>query len=169
VESELGRGSTFWFTAWIGHGHAIQRDKSSVGTQAAEQRLRTLHTGSRILLVEDNLINLEVALALLTGAGLDVDTAEDGVQAVAAIHETNYDLVLMDIQMPEMDGLEATRVIRSMTDTAASRANLPIVAMTANIFAEDRQACMDAGMNDFVAKPVEPDCLFETVSKWLSG
>jgi len=162
VESKLGRGSTFWFTAWLGLGHGPQV-AAAERVMDAETKLRTLYSGSRILLVEDNLINLEVALAMLSSVGLAVDTAVNGVEAVDMVDATDYELVLMDVQMPEMDGLEATRVIRS----TASDGDLPILAMTANIFAEDRQACMEAGMNDFVAKPVAPEALFATIIKWL--
>jgi len=116
-----------------------------------------------VLLVEDNSINREVALALLTGVNLVVDEAEDGVQAVAMVGTNEYDLVLMDVRMPNMDGLEATRVIRSM----AGKEDLPILAMTANVFAEDRQACREAGMDDFVAKPVEMEDLFTAIIRSL--
>ena len=93
-----------------------------------------------------------------------MDTANDGVEAVKMVRDTAYKLVLMDVQMPDMDGLEATRAIRSM----AGREDLPILAMTANVFEEDRRACLDAGMSDFVAKPVELEKLFATIVKWMS-
>jgi len=110
-------------------------------------------------------------VALLTRVGLLVDTADNGLVAVDKACTTRYDLVLMDVQMPECDGLEATRRIRSMrdsdNDTAAHNSAIPILAMTANAFEEDRKACLEAGMEELIGKPVEPDKLFATIAKWL--
>ncbi len=124
--------------------------------------MRQLHAGQRILLVEDNPINQEVATELLSSVGLEVEVAGDGRQAVQLAMSRNYDLVLMDMQMPVMDGLSATREIR----TRLGR-RLPIVAMTANAFGEDRAACLQAGMNDHVGKPVDPALLYATLMRWL--
>ncbi len=119
--------------------------------------------GARVLLVEDNELNQQVASELLRSAGLGTDIAENGEIAVAMVRDRTYDLVLMDMQMPVMDGETATRRIRAM----AGFESLPIVAMTANAMAEDRKRCIDAGMNDHIAKPIEPDDLFSALLKWI--
>ncbi|TXT40156.1 MAG: PAS domain-containing protein [Comamonadaceae bacterium] len=129
----------------------------------AEQSLKTIPTGARILLAEDNKINQEVAVELLTEVGLKVDVAGDGFEALEKARHGGYDLILMDMQMPGMDGLEATRAIREQSNCTT----IPIVAMTANAFDEDRERCKAAGMNDFVAKPVDPEQLFGTLLRWL--
>ena len=124
--------------------------------------LQLRHAGQRILLAEDNPVNREVAQDLLQLVGLNVETAWDGGRAVEMALSRQYDLVLMDVQMPVMDGTDATRAIRQRAGQA-----LPIIAMTANAFAEDRQACLDAGMNDHVGKPVDPETLYAKLLRWL--
>jgi PAS domain S-box-containing protein len=129
---------------------------------ATEARLRAAYLGRTVLLVEDNPINQEVAVSLLEAAGVAVDTCDNGQQAVDQTLEKDYALVLMDVQMPVMDGLQATRLIR-----ARSGDSLPIIAMTADAFGEDQLACLEAGMNDHLAKPVDPELLFSALMRWL--
>ena len=174
VLSLPGAGSTFWFTARLGRGPEAadalgpapaQAQAEADDTDAAELALRREHHGRRILLAEDNPINQEVALELLRGAGLLADLAADGAQAVALARAQRYDLILMDMQMPVLDGLEATMAIRALPGYAAT----PILALTANAFGEDRARCLSAGMDDHVGKPVEPAVLFAALLRWLPG
>lgn len=116
------------------------------------------------MLTEDEPINQEVSRGLLEDVGLIVDLAEDGLEAVRMAQEVRYKLILMDMQMPKMSGVDATRAIRTLPEYA----HTPILAMTANAFDEDRQICLAAGMNDHIAKPIDPEILFESLLKWLS-
>ncbi len=145
-------------------GDAMGEDKppSEMESELSEAGLRQ-YAGHRILLAEDNALNQEVALDLLHHVGLVPDLAVDGEEAVTKASEHAYDLILMDLQMPRMDGLEASRRIRRMSLHAMT----PIIAMTANAFEEDRQACLDVGMNDHIPKPVDPNVLYRTLLRWL--
>jgi signal transduction histidine kinase/ActR/RegA family two-component response regulator len=156
-----GGGSVFWFTAWLGHGAGAPAPEAAPAQ--ADAALRQRHAGARVLVAEDHFINREVALAMLRNAGLEVDTAEDGRVATEKVRQGNFDLVLMDVHMPVMDGLQATRALRALPDLQT----LPILAMTANAFDDDRTACLAAGMDDFVSKPVEPQSLYAALLKWL--
>jgi PAS domain S-box-containing protein len=159
VDSEPGQGSMFWFTARVGP------DEEQTALPHPMQQApmgKSLH-GVRVLLVEDNEFNQEVARAILGDAGLVVEVAGDGGQAVRLVRDRYYDIVLMDIQMPVMDGLAATRQIRLFKPNE----RLPIVAMTANVMQEERQSCLAAGMDDFVAKPIDPDELLVVLQRWI--
>ncbi|WP_082579997.1 ATP-binding protein [Pelomonas sp. Root1444] len=168
VDSTLGGGSTFWFALAVEATTQVQTPPAAPPRpHSARERLAELARSQprRILLAEDNAVNQEVAVALIGSAGLTVDVAVDGRQAVDMVQAGDYALVLMDVQMPVMDGLDATRAIRRLAKGAA----LPILAMTANAFDEERQRCLDAGMDDHVAKPVVAEQLFATLYDWLSG
>jgi PAS domain S-box-containing protein len=161
--SKPGMGSTFWFTARLLKGIDAVKTEAMHEYETAEVRLKTKFQGSRILLVEDEPVNQEVSRWLLEEAGLTVDLAENGIVAVNMAKSSQYSLILMDMQMPEMNGVDATRAIRALPDYAET----PILAMTANALSEDREVCLEAGMNDHIGKPVVPDILYETLLKWL--
>ena len=163
VESREGVGSTFWFSARLKKADHCLGKAPGRTAETAEAVLMREHAGRRILLVDDEPINQEVARIILEDAGLQVELAANGREAADMIERAAYDLVLMDMQMPVMDGLEATQHIRGMPN----RTTLPILAMTANAFAEDRARCLAAGMNDFIAKPISPNQLYSLVLRWL--
>jgi CheY-like chemotaxis protein/HPt (histidine-containing phosphotransfer) domain-containing protein len=126
----------------------------------------TRPNGFRLLLAEDNAINRLLAATLLAGAGYAVDIAEDGLQAIEAIRCTNYDLVIMDVQMPKVDGVQATKAVRCLGD---GKGRMPIIALTANAMAGDRELYLRAGMNDYVTKPLDPESFLRTVAAWIDA
>ncbi|TYC54946.1 response regulator [Zoogloea oleivorans] len=161
VRSTPGEGSNFWLTVRLDKGLPITSDALP---ESAEQILQRDYQGTRILVADDDPINLEVVQMLLTDIGLAVDTAANGLEAIDKAGASPYALILMDLQMPKLGGLEATRAIRKL----AGRRLTPIVAMTASAFAPERERCLTAGMNDFIAKPVSLENLFGTLLHWLA-
>jgi PAS domain S-box-containing protein len=170
VDSRLGEGSTFWFSARFGLAAAAAPTPAdgSLPVLAALGGIGTMAPGTaearrvRVLVVDDNEVNLLIAGEMLSYAGAEVHTAEDGVQALQRLQSETFDLVFMDMQMPVMDGLEATRRIRARTDGP----RVPIVAMTANALPADRERCLQAGMDDVITKPIDPDRLVAVVQRW---
>jgi len=157
IESERGRGSTFRFTARFGRG--VEPAPLTADPCADEARL----AGVRVLLVEDQEINQMVAVELLSQQGAEVEVAADGVEVLEKIGRAPFDAVLMDVQMPRMDGLEATRRLRAQPESAG----LVVIAMTANTSNDDIAECLSAGMNDFVPKPIDPTRLYSTLERCL--
>lgn len=164
VESEPGQGSLFWFTATLLPSAVSDGEPDELSAEAAEAALREHFSGARILLAEDEAITQEIFRELLGGAGLIVEFADDGLQALEQVQQQPYDLILMDMLMPRMSGIEATRAIRALPGRGA----VPIIAITANAYDDDRRACLAAGMNDHISKPVAPAHLFATLLRWLA-
>ena len=178
VTSQPGVGSTFWFTLpLVAALHSAADVQAAVGSRAVDcgrrgrcgaagRRMAAHRGGARLLLVEDNFVNQRVAVYMLTKLGYRVDVAVHGREAIDMLGKFAYDLVLMDCQMPEMDGFEAARTIRDRSSTVLDH-DVPVIAMTANAFPEDRARALASGMNDFLAKPVDRSVLAATLAKWL--
>ncbi len=160
--SQLGEGSTFWFTARLRKDDGVAASMK-FASNVAHERLATEFADSRLLVVDDDDVNREVTLALMQTALPRSESVRDGLEAVRRSEEQPYDLILMDVQMSGIDGLETTRRIRKLPGGAVTA----IVALTANAFAEDHRRCLEAGMDDFLTKPAVPDLLFETALRWL--
>ena len=165
VRSVLGQGSVFWCTLNLQAaqtqvsepvGHVMRADE-------AAERLRRQHAGAQVLLAEDNPINSMLGMELLAMVGVVATPAMNGVEAVELARQRRFDLILMDVHMPEMDGLTATRTIRSLP----SGGDVPIIAMTASVLQAEREACQAAGMNAHLAKPIDTQALFQTLLQWL--
>jgi len=163
--SEPGVGSTFWFSVWLDKPRAVaggvEPDPASL--DAAEAALRRDHAGQRVLVADDDEGNCELAREIFALIGLTMERARTGEEAVEMARATAYDLILMDMRMPRMDGLEATRQIRMLP----GRAQTPILAMTGNAFREDREKCLASEMNDFIPKPVRLEVLYAKLLEWL--
>jgi PAS domain S-box-containing protein len=163
AQSEPGKGSCFWFTARLAKGVSVPLAEHPTTPDHHKLQLLAAHAGLRVLVAEDEPINAEIARFFLEDVGLVVDLAEDGLQALEMAGQSAYGLILMDMQMPRMDGLEATLKIRALQGYA----HTPILAMTANAFADDKARCLAAGMNAFVNKPVPPEELYSILMSVL--
>ncbi len=158
VESKLNKGSTFKFNAWFGR----QTEPAIHSTEVVTTSIQNLN-GIQILLVEDNLINQQIVQEMIEAEGVFVNIANNGKEAINMVKNNNFDAILMDIQMPEMDGYEATKLIRNY------HTKIPIIAMTANAMRGDREKCLAAGMNDYISKPIDDNLLFAVLEKWVAG
>ncbi len=166
VESALGEGSTFWFTVVLAISNESSTESASAATNIVSPGTNEgTARGSLILLAEDNPVNQRVAVAILTRAGHRVDAVVNGIEAVNAVNAQPYDVILMDVQMPEMDGIAATKAIRAF---GGEKRNIPIIAITANAMAGDREECLEAGMDDYLAKPFKPDDLLTAIDRWAN-
>ena len=165
VESEVGRGSTFHFTAQFNLGEGARKKISAkpakIRASAAQKRSRHVKRPLRVLVAEDNPVNQELVVQLLTRRGHTVIVAENGRQAIASLERHAFDLVLMDVQMPEMGGLEATQAIREKEKSTGG--HIPIFAMTAHAMQGDPERCLAAGMDGYLAKPIEPKAFVDTI------
>ncbi len=167
VDSIEGKGTTFWFTAKFGKT-CESPDKENVGEkQEVVNKILIDDRKLKILLAEDNIVNQKLALILLGKYGFDVDAVINGKEAVAALRRSHYDMVFMDVQMPEMDGYEATTMIRN-PDSGVLNNDIPIIAMTAYAMTGDREKCIESGMDDYISKPILPETLFEVIAKTFS-
>jgi CheY-like chemotaxis protein len=163
ADSTADVGSTFWFTVKLAKGGEAVAALTETAVDA-EAEIRRRYAGQRILVVDDEPVNREVALMQLEAVGLVADTANDGAEAVALAQKNSYAAIFMDMQMPKLNGLEATREIRQLPGCR----DTPIIAMTANAFVEDKEQCLAAGMTDFLIKPFNPDDLFAILLRSLS-
>ena len=171
VTSQFGRGSTFWFVVPLQRA-TLERPEKSARSEATVGRRRTcdaLLNGRRVLLAEDNRVNRMYVQEVLRQVGMGCCAVDNGLQAIQAARSERFDLVLMDCQMPEMDGFEATRRIREMECDGQLAGRLPIVALTANAVKGDRERCLEAGMDNYISKPFEPDALLAIIGRLLAA
>jgi len=169
-ESDPDTGTTFWFTVTLEKSNGEGREvwPAAAGVTANRAGCGHRRRQARILLAEDQAVNRDVALAVLNHLGCQGNSVSNGREAVRALQSERYDLVLMDCQMPEMDGFEATRLIRDPA-TGTLDPRVAIVAVTASAMAGDREKCIRAGMDDYLSKPIEPDSLARILDKWLGA